>query len=125
MAISITPLSTQFVNVTVSDTDVSDTVRVDITQGTGNVYFIEVGNGISASSISFKLYDSTTVTLGTTEPIFIMKVAASATEAVVIPDGMAFTTGLSYCATDQNGRQVAGSGFSSLSGQITLKLITS
>ena len=55
MAISITPLSTQFVNVTVSDTDVSDTVRVDITQGTGNVYFIEVGNGIRASSISFKL----------------------------------------------------------------------
>ena len=125
MAITITPLSTQFVDVTVNDTDVSDTVRVDITQGTGSVYFIEVGNGISASSISFKLYDSTTVTLGTTEPIFIMKVAASATEAVVIPDGMAFPTGLSYCATDQNGRQVAGSGFGSLSGDISLKLITS
>ena len=125
MSITITPLSTQFVDVTVSDTDVSDTVRVDITQGTGNVYFIEVGNGISASSISFKLYDSTTVTLGTTEPVFIMKVAASATEAVVIPDGMAYTTGLSYCATDQNGNQVAGGGFSGMSGQITLKLITS
>jgi hypothetical protein len=125
MAITITPLSSQFVDIMLQDTDVDDTVRVDVTQGTGSVYYIEVNNGIGSSSISFKMYDTTNVTLGTTEPIFIMKVAASATEYCVIPDGMAFSSGLSYCATDQNGNQAAGGGFSGLSGNITLRLITS
>ena len=107
-----------------SDTDVDDTVRIDITQQPSTIHFIEVINGISSTAIWLKLFDTTEVTLGTTQPVFIMKVAASATEQLVIPDGMAFASGISYAATNTGGDQ-AGSSMGALSGQISLKLITS
>jgi hypothetical protein len=124
MAITITQLSTQFIDIMMSDTDVDDTVRVDITQQPSTIHFIEVINGIGSTAIWLKLFDTTEVTLGTTQPVFIMKVAASATEQLVIPDGMAFASGISYAATNTSGDQ-AGSSMGALSGQISLKLITS
>tara|TARA_R100001129_G_scaffold172782_1_gene143714 strand:+ start:432 stop:806 length:375 start_codon:yes stop_codon:yes gene_type:complete len=124
MAITITQLSTQFIDIMTSDTDVDDTVRIDITQQPSTIHFIEVINGISSTAIWLKLFDTTEVTLGTTQPVFIMKVAASATEQLVIPDGMAFASGISYAATNTGGDQ-AGSSMGALSGQISLKLITS
>ena len=124
MSITITQLSTQFIDIMTSDTDVDDTVRIDITQQPSTIHFIEVINGISSTAIWLKLFDTTEVTLGTTQPVFIMKVAASATEQLVIPDGMAFASGISYAATNTGGDQ-AGSSMGALSGQISLKLITS
>tara|TARA_R100000479_G_scaffold175850_1_gene128011 strand:+ start:1346 stop:1720 length:375 start_codon:yes stop_codon:yes gene_type:complete len=124
MAITITQLSTQFIDIMTSDTDVDDTVRIDITQQPSTIHFIEVINGISSTAIWLKLFDTTEVTLGTTQPQFIMKVAAGATEQLVIPDGMAFASGISYAATNTSGDQ-AGSSMGALSGQISLKLITS
>tara|TARA_R100000234_G_C4961485_1_gene161987 strand:+ start:576 stop:950 length:375 start_codon:yes stop_codon:yes gene_type:complete len=124
MAITITQLSTQFIDIMTSDTDVDDTVRIDITQQPSTIHFIEVINGISSTAIWLKLFDTTEVTLGTTQPVFIMKVAASATEQLVIPDGMAFASAISYAATNTSGDQ-AGSSMGALSGQISLKLITS
>jgi hypothetical protein len=125
MAISISTLSSQFIDIITADTDTEAVVRSDITQSPGSVYYISVQNGIGSTSISLKLYDATTATLGTTEPVFILKVAASATEYCVIPDGMAFSTGISYAVTDQNGRQAAGSGFGSVSGNVTLRMVVS
>ena len=124
MAITITQLSTQFIDIMTSDTNVDDTVRIDITQQPSTIHLIEVINGISSTAIWLKLFDTTEVTLGTTQPVFIMKVAASATEQLVIPDGMAFASGISYAATNTGGDQ-AGSSMGALSGQISLKLITS
>ena len=95
MAITITQLSTQFIDIMTSDTDVDDTVRIDITQQPSTIHFIEVINGISSTAIWLKLFDTTEVTLGTTQPQFIMKVAAGATEQLVIADGMAFASGIS------------------------------
>ena len=125
MATSITPLSSQFDDLIVIDTDADENVKNDITQGTGSVHSIFIQNGISSTSIFFKLYDATAAVVGTTEPIFILKIAASATDHVIIPDGMPFTTGLCYCTTDQNGNQVAGSGYSSASGNVTVRIVTS
>ena len=124
MAITITQLSTQFIDIMMSDTDVDDTVRVDITQQPSTVHYVELVNGIGSTAIWLKLFDTTEVALGTTQPVFIMKVAASATERLVIPDGMAFASGISYCATNTSGDQV-GSSMGALSGNIPLKLITS
>ena len=123
MAITITQLSSQFIDVVVNDTDVDDTVRIDITQTPSVIHYIELVNGIGSTSVYLKLFDTSEITLGTTQPVFIMKVAASATERCVIPDGMAFASGISYCATNTNGDQ-AGSSMGALSGNITLKLVT-
>jgi len=125
MAISLSTLSSQFIDIIAADTDTDAIVRADITQSPGSLYYIKVINGISATSIFLKLYDNTTATLGTTEPVFIIKVAASATRYCVIPDGMAFSSGITYAVTDQNGNQAAGGSFSGLSGTITLHMVAS
>ena len=125
MATSITTLSSQFEDVIIQDTNTDENIKNDITQGTGSVYSIQVANGIGSTSIFFKIYDGNSAVVGTTEPIFIMKVAASATKQLIIPDGMPFTTGLCYCTTDQNGSQGAGSGYSSASGNVTVRIVTS
>ena len=125
MAISITTLSTQFNDIIITDTDTDHTPKNDITQTTGSVYSIFVQNGIGSTSIYLKLYDATSVTLGTDEPIFIMKVAASATKQLIIPDGLPFANGLSYLTTDTGGKQAQGSGYASASGNVTVRIVTS
>jgi len=125
MAISLSTLSSQFIDIIAADTDTDAVVRADITQSPGSLYYIFVQNGMSATSIFLKLYDATTATLGTTEPVFIIKVAASASEYCVIPDGMAFSAGISYAVTDQNGNQAAGGSFSGMSGNVTLRMVAS
>jgi hypothetical protein len=123
MAITITTLSSQFNDITVADTDVDETAKNDITQGTGSVHYIQAVNGWSGSSIFLKLYDATSATLPTDQPMFIMKVAASANKTCVIPDGMAFTNGLSYAAVDQAGDLGAGTPIPT--GNLTVRIITS
>ena len=108
MAISLSTLSAQFIDIIHKDTDTDAIIRADITQSPGSLYFIKVINGISATSIFLKLYDDTTATLGTTEP-----------------DGMAFSSGITYAVTDQNGKQAAGGSFSGLSGTVTLLMVAS
>lgn len=123
MAITISTLSSQFTDIIVQDTDVDVNPRNDITQGTGSVYFIHVTNAWSGSSIFLKLYDATSATIPTDQPIFIMKVGASSTKHVVIPDGMPFTSGLSYAASDQAGDLGAGSSIPT--GNLTVRMIIS
>ena len=125
MATSITTLSSQFSDIIIADTNTDENAKNDVTQGTGSVYSIFIQNGIGSTSIFFKIYDLTSATVGTDSPIFIVKIAASATKQIIIPDGMPFTTGLSYCTTYQNGSQAAGSGYASASGNVTVRIVTS
>ena len=118
MAISITPVDGRFNDIKIKSTDVDENATADITGGTGSIYYIEAISTWSASSLFVNV-----VVLGTTDPIFVMKVAANASERVVIPDGIPFTTGLSFAATDQAGS--AGAGTPIPTNDLTVRIVTS
>jgi hypothetical protein len=103
MALAMTTLGDRFIDIITQDTDADESPVNDITGKAGSVYYVKVVNAWSSSSVYFKLYDSTSATHGTTHPILVMRVAASTTEYFIVPDGMAFTNGLSYCVTDGAG----------------------
>ena len=123
MAISITPIDGRFNDIKIKSTDVDENATADITGGAGSIYFIEAISTWSASSLYLKIYDLNVVVIGTSDPIFIMKVAAQASERVVIPDGIPFTTGLSFAATDRAGS--AGTGTPIPANNLTVRIITS
>ena len=123
MAISITPVDGRFNDIKIKSTDVDENATADITGGTGSIYYIEAISTWSASSLFVKIYDLNVVVVGTSDPIFVMKVAANASERVVIPDGIPFTTGLSFAATDQAGS--AGAGTPIRTNDLTVRNVTS
>ena len=124
MALAMTTLGDRFIDIITQDTDADETPVNDITGKAGSLCYFKVVNGWSGSSIYFKVYDSTSATHGTTHPILVMKVAASSTAYCVIPDGMAFVNGLSYCVTDGAG---TGSGGDSgpPTGNVTVRTVVS
>lgn len=124
MALSMTTLGDRFIDITIQDTDANKTPINDITGKAGALYYLSVTNGWSSSSVYFKLYDSTSAVLGTTLPILVMKVSASTTERAVIPDGMAYVNGLSYCISDGAGTGAAGDN-GPPTGQATVRMVVS
>ena len=52
------------------------------------------------SSVTYlKMYEATSVTLGTTEPALVIKAAASTKEYVSVPMGLLMSVGAAYVAT--------------------------
>jgi|TARA_R110002110_G_scaffold89030_1_gene231899 hypothetical protein len=123
MAVSMTTVDGRFNDTTIVDTDTDENAVFDITGGTGSIYYIEAVNAWSGSSVFLKIYDLNVVAVGTSDPIFVMKIPASTTKSVVIPDGIPFTTGLSFAATDQAGS--AGAGTPIPTNDLTVRIIAS
>lgn len=68
----------------------------------GTLYSIVIDNSANAAVSYVKLWDvaSGSVTVGTTAPDWIIKVAASAKRTIVFPEGLAFGTALTAaCVT--------------------------
>ena len=81
-----------------TDTAVSNSA-VNAVSGSSTIFHIEFDNTANSSVTYLKIYEATSVTLGTTEPSIIVKAAASTKEYVSIPMGLALGTGVSYVAT--------------------------
>jgi len=79
------------------DTAVRNAMIVDVTGGTGTFYGVECVTG--GTTIMLRFYDDTSAVAGTTVPLFSFLVPASSTLSVNIPEGIPFTSGLSYNAT--------------------------
>lgn len=79
------------------DTAVRNTMIVDVTGGAGTFYGVECITG--GTTIMLRFYDSTVAVAGTTVPLFSFLVPAASTLSVNIPEGIPFTSGLSYNAT--------------------------
>jgi len=80
------------------DTAASNSAVIAVASGT-TVYHIEFDNTANSSVTYLKIYEATSVTLGTTEPSIILKAAASTKEYMSFPLGLALATGLGYVAT--------------------------
>tara|TARA_R110002020_G_scaffold10589_1_gene40362 strand:+ start:2025 stop:2393 length:369 start_codon:yes stop_codon:yes gene_type:complete len=103
MAISTTVLDNRFTNKTIKDTDTDETATVDITGASGSVYYVQISAGGTSAVNYFKIYDTNGVVVGTSDPIFQIKVPASTTKECVISGGMPFTTALSFATVTAGG----------------------
>lgn len=98
MATSTVILSNPIGGKVYKDTAASNSA-VNAVSGSSTVYHIEFDNTANAAVTYLKIYEATSVTLGTTEPSMILKAAASTKEYMSFPLGHALATGLSYVAT--------------------------
>jgi hypothetical protein len=80
------------------DTAASNSAVIAVASGT-TVYHIEFDNTANSAVTYLKIYEATSVTLGTTEPSVILKAAAATKEYMSFPLGLALATGLGYVAT--------------------------
>ena len=86
------------------NTDVDET-EDDVAAAAGTLYEIQIDNTANAAVTYIKLYDAgaAAVTVGTTAPDWIFRIAASVSRTLVFPEGVAFGTALSIAALTAGG----------------------
>lgn len=67
------------------------------------LYELELDNTLNAAASFFKIFNTASVTLGTTVPDWVIMVPASVSRTMVIPSGVTFGTALTYAATTAGG----------------------
>jgi hypothetical protein len=108
----------------VKQTITNATPNIDVTSEPGSLYSIKVVNG-SSSTGYFKLTISeSSVTVGTTVPEMMMKVAAAETKQWAIPEGLSFTKLSFWCVTDSADSNTTSPTLNSSVG-VTVILLTS
>jgi len=91
----------------VRDTTSNATAENDVNGGAAVFYGIEVDNSLNSSAVYVKLYNNAGPTVGTTAPDITMKVSAGSTRRMMVAEGIAFATALSF-ATVTDGGGTAG-----------------
>ena len=67
------------------------------------LYELELDNTLNAAASFFKIFNTASVTLGTTVPDWVIMIPASVSRTMVIPSGVTFGTALTYAATTAGG----------------------
>ena len=116
MAISITPLTNQFIDVLAVDTVASSGGFLDIKAGPATLYGIEVANSHGAA-VYVKLYDARAAT-GATVPHMILMLVNGTTRTFMTTDGIPFTTAISVRCVTESGT----GGTTTPSGGVAIRL---
>lgn len=85
----------------IRETDLGATAISDVVGGATTLYTIDIDNG-GSNTVYVKLYDALTATEAN-DPVYIFEVAATARRVISIPDGLAFSTGLSARCVEEAG----------------------
>ena len=104
MTISVLDLSAPSGAKLYANTDLDATIAA-IKASAGTLYSIIIDNSANAAASYLKLWDlaSGSVTVGTTAPDWIIKIAASVKKTIVFPEGLAFATALSAACVTAGG----------------------
>ncbi len=104
MAITTNNQGTNLGKRIVKDTAVTNSVVHNVTGASGSIHTIFVDNSALSAVVFLKFWDqATTVTLGTTDPVLCFMIPASSREVLNFPDGLAFSTGISYACVQTPG----------------------
>lgn len=83
------------------ETDIDET-ELELTAASTIIYAIEVDNTANSAISYLKLWNTNTVTVGTTVPDMILEVPASGSLSVYFPEGLTFPTAVSIaCVTSK------------------------
>ena len=99
MAAAITELADALGSNVLTDTAVTNSVVANPTTGGATIFHLEFDNTANSAVTYLKMYEATSVTLGTTQPSIVVKAAASTKEYLSMTTGMVLATGTSYIAT--------------------------
>ena len=99
MAITLTTQRNPLGSKLVQDTAVTIDAVDNTTQGTGNLYMVEIDNSSYSTAVYFKLADATSCTPGTTAATMVFYCPASSKRSYVFPEGIAFSNGFSHWCT--------------------------
>src|SRR5687768_679676 len=98
MALAIRTLGGTYTTSAIEDDSVTAT-QVNAVTGSATIYGVQVVNG-SGAIVYLKIWDATSVTVGTTVAEHGIGCKANSTFSIVWPRGLAHTTGISYaCVT--------------------------
>ena len=107
MAITIQPLTLDAAEKIISDADVDETAEVDVNHGAAKIVALVLDNTANSATTYLKLYNTATVTVGTTVPDLVLMVLASVTRTMVIKSrsyaGLYFDTALTLAAVTAGG----------------------
>ena len=104
MAASLTSLGGIYGNRIVSDTSVGTTVQNNVLGAALPIYWVIIDNTNNSAASYLKFWDATgSVTLGTTDPVVILKAPASTKLQYSFPRGIAFGSGICYACTNSAG----------------------
>tara|TARA_R110002020_G_scaffold21899_1_gene74333 strand:+ start:1930 stop:2298 length:369 start_codon:yes stop_codon:yes gene_type:complete len=121
MAVTVTDFSIPTPYKVIHDTDVSNTAVENATGAAGTLHAIEVSHGNYTGYL--KIYDTTACVTGTTVPTIILFVPGNADFTLHIPEGYAFTNGISYAFTQTAG--VAGTTYGDNgSNAVIMRIVT-
>jgi len=122
MAQTTTPLSNPIGAAIVKESAASGTANNDVRAGASTLYQVDVDNTANGAATFVKFYDSASPTVGTTAPDYIFKVPASTRKVFTLDlSGVAFATGISFCAVTAGGT----AGTSSPSSACVVRLLCS
>jgi hypothetical protein len=103
MTVSNNDAQTDLPSVIMQGGATATTAHMDLLTGsTGTVYTTSVNNGHSGT-IYLKFWDSKSVTVGTTDPIFVFRATASKVHTISSKTGITISNGLSVGVSDAGG----------------------
>ena len=106
----------------ITDASADATAANDVTGAASTMYYFEVDNTLNVGAASFlKLYDHAAPTIGTTDPLLILRAAAGTLEYFIVPQGVTPATALSYACVTTAG--TAGTG--NPANAVTIRMIVS
>ena len=83
------------------------------------LHSIEMDNTAVAAATYLKLYNTATVTVGTTVPDWVIMIPASVSRTITCPSGVTFGTALAYAAVTAGGT----AGTTATTGNFAIKMI--
>ena len=106
------------------ESDATATVIENITGGAATVYAISIDNDANGAAVSYvRFWDARSATNGTDAPYMSLKADADEKNITyVMPQGLTFSTGISFaCVTNHGGT----AGTSSPSGDVIVRIVYS
>lgn len=121
MTLSVTQLAAPLGARLVQETAAGPTPKNNVSGAPGSVFMIEYDNTPNAGIAYLKLYDSVAPTVGTTPASMTIPIAANARRAIAVPEGIPFSTGISFAVTATPDQANTGAP----TGNVIVRLVTS
>ena len=109
MAFSASPADARYTYQMFLDEDVDENVKVDVTGGPATMYYLDCVSSDSSNVLYVKFFDAAVVNRGVTRPIMVVEIPTSGSKRLSFPDGVVFSTALSY-SCDRTGGTAEGAG---------------